>query len=447
VLHGRGPERARLDGLLADARASRSQALVLRGQPGVGKSALLDWTASRAAPARCLRASGVESELELPFALLHQLLHPVLDHLGALPPVQAQALRGALGLGPGQGKDRFLVAVGVLTVLAEAAADHGLVCIVDDAHWADSASMDALLFAARRLEAEGVVLLFAARDGEADAFAAPGLPGLVLQGLDDEAAAALMAEHAPMTAEPVRRTLVDGTGGNPLALIELTAALTSAQLAGTERLPEPLPVGLGIQRMFAGVAARLAEPSRVLLTVAASDDTGRLAVIGRAANALGVDLDALGDAEAAGLVAVTAAAVEFRHPLVRSAVYQQAPFTVRQAAHRALAAALDDADDLDRRAWHLAAAATPPDAAVSAELERTAARARVSGARLGDLLVAEGHVRRLDLYRALAEQWGVPFYRFLAMPHPIANLTERELDQRAREITPEVVKLLLTGQS
>src|SRR4051794_5709373 len=362
--------------MMADARRSRSHALVIRGEPGVGKSALLRWTAGRAPPARCLQASGVESELELPFATLHQLLHPVFGRLDALPGGQGEALRGALGLGPGQGKDRFLVAVGVLTLLAEVASDDGLVCIVDDAQWADSASVDALVFAARRLEAEGVVLIFAARDGDPDALVAPGLPELMLRGLEADAAAALIAEHAPTVAGPVRRMLVEGTGGNPLALIELPAALTPAQLAGHQPLPEPLPVGIGIERLFAGLASRLAEAARLLLTLTAADDTGRVDVIGRAAHALGLDLSALAEAEAAGLVRVTAGRVEFRHPLVRSAVYQQAPFVTRQAAHRALAAALDDVEDLDRRAWHLAAATVGPDEHVAVALEESAARAR-----------------------------------------------------------------------
>src|SRR3954468_20953045 len=362
--------------MMADARRSRSHALVIRGEPGVGKSALLRWTAGRAAPARCLQASGVESELELPFAVLHQLLHPVLGRLDALPRVQGDGLRGALGLGPGQGKDRFLVAVGVLTLLAEVASDDGLVCIVDDAQWADSASVDALVFAARRLEAEGVVLIFAARDGGPDALIAPGLPELMLRGLEAAAAAALIAEHAPTGAGRVRRMLVEGTGENPLALIELPAALTPAQLAGHQPLPEPLPVGIGIERVFAGVASRLAEGTRLLLILTAADDTGRADVIGRGAHVLGLDLSALAEAEAAGLVRVTASRVEFRHPLVRSAVYQQASFVTRQAAHRALAAALDDVEDLDRRAWHLAAATVGSDEHVAAALEESAARAR-----------------------------------------------------------------------
>ncbi len=376
MLHGRGPERARLDGVLAAARAARSQALVVRGGPGVGKSALLQWVAERAAPARCLRAGGVESEVDLPFALLHQLLHPVLGRLAAVPEVQADALRGALGLGRGQGRDRFLVAVGVLSLLAEAAVPSGVVCLVDDAQWADAASLDALLFTARRLEAEGVVLVLATRDGDGAAFAPHGLAELTLGGLDPEAAAALLGERAPTVAEPVRRRLVELTGGNPLALVELPAVLTAEQLAGREALPEPLPVGTTIERVFAGRTAGLPEPTRRLLVLAAADDTGRLDLVARAAAACGLGLAELGPAEAAGLVRVAAGRVEFRHPLVRSAVYQRAGFALRQMAHRGLATALADVEDLDRRAWHLAAGAIGPDDPVADLLEQSAERAR-----------------------------------------------------------------------
>jgi hypothetical protein len=297
------------------------------------------------------------------------------DRLDALPPVQADALRGALGLGPGHGGDRFLVGVGVLSLLAEVAADTGAVCLLDDAQWADSASVDALVFAARRLEAEGAVLVIATRAGGGDAFDAAGLPELVLGGLDLDAAAALVAERAPTAAEEVRRRLVEGTGGNPLALVELPGLLTQAQLAGLESLPDPLPVGAGIQRVFAGLAAGLPELTRRLLVLAAADDTGRLEVIARAAAARNLDLVGLDPAEASGLVRIVGDRVEFRHPLVRSAVYQDAGFPDRQAAHRGLAAVFDGDEDVDRRTWHLAAGAVGTDEAVADLLEGSAQRA------------------------------------------------------------------------
>jgi DNA-binding CsgD family transcriptional regulator len=375
VLHGRRLERARLDDLLAGARASRSQALVIRGEPGVGKSALVQWTLDRAPPVRRLQARGVESELELPFATLHQLLYPVLDRVDGLPAVQAAALRGALGMAPGRGGDRFLVAVAVLTLLADVAAERGLVCAVDDAQWGDAASVDALLFVARRLEAEGILLIFAARDG-ADGFAAPGLPELALSGLDPDSAGALLAESPMRATDRVRARLIEETGGNPLALIELPAALTAAQLAGEESLPVPLPVGAGVERLFAGMAARLPDESRAVLVLAAADDTGCVGVIVKAAAALGIRPGALTAAEASGLVRIMAGRVDFRHPLVRSALYQQAGFAVRRATHRALAEAFDGPEDIDRRAWHLAMAAVEPDDSVATALEESAALAR-----------------------------------------------------------------------
>jgi len=368
VLHGRRRECAHLDDLLDGARAARSQALVIRGEPGIGKSALLRWTLERAAPAHRLQACGVESELELPFAVLHQLLYPVLDRLYGLPAVQAEALRSALGLAPARGADRFLVAVALLTLLADVAGEHGLVCVVDDAHWADSASLDALVFVARRMAAEGILLVFATRGG-----AAPGLPELVLTGLDSESAGELLAPVRATAA--VRDRLIAETGGNPLALVEVPARLSSGQLAGDEPLPDPLPVGAGVERLFAGLAAALPDRTRAVLLLAAADDTGRLAVIDRAASSLGLPLDALAAAEESGLVRVVDGRAEFRHPLVRSALYQQAGFALRLAAHRALAGAFDGPEDVDRRAWHLAAAAVEPDEDVAAALEASAARA------------------------------------------------------------------------
>jgi hypothetical protein len=327
-------------------------------------------------PARCLQATGVESELELPFATLHQLLRPVLTGVDQLPAVQARALHGALGSGPAGGEDRFLVAVATLTLLAECAGENGLVCFIDDAQWADSASLDTLEFVARRLDSDGVALIFTARDGDTDSMVAPQVAALRIAGLAPDDAADVLAQTAPSLAEPVARRLIEATGGNPLALLEIPAQLTLAQQLRVEALPDPLPVGFEVQRTFAAQAMRLPRDTQVLLALAAADDTGRLELIGRAAEILGVDLEALSPAEEAGLVRVIAGRVEFRHPLVRSAMYQQVSFAIRRAAHRALAAVMSDFDSLDRRAWHLAASATGPDADVAATLERSAAQAR-----------------------------------------------------------------------
>src|SRR5215472_6069180 len=393
VLYGRHTECAAVGRLLRGAREGRSGVLVLRGEAGVGKSALLAWAADRAADLAggmtVLRAGGVESEVQLPFAALHQLLRPLLDRLGRLPAVQAAALRAALGLAaaPGGGDrggeragDRFLVSVGVLSLLADAAEQRPLVCLLDDAHWLDRASADALVFTGRRLGAEGIGLLFAARDAEPRGFDAPGLPELRLAGLDGKAAAGLLADAVPSApAAQVRDRLLTAAGGNPLALLELPAALSAAQLAGRAALPDPLPVGAGVERAFAERASRLPAAVRTMLLLIAADDTGEVATVLRAAHGLGLDAGALGPAEAARLVRTEIARVEFRHPLIRSAIYRSATFAERRAVHLALAGALDGAGQADRRAWHRAAAAVAPDDVVAGELERSAGRARARG--------------------------------------------------------------------
>jgi DNA-binding CsgD family transcriptional regulator len=395
MLHGRRAECDALERLLADARRSRSGVLVLRGEAGVGKSALLDHAAGRADGMAVLRASGVESEAELPFAALHQLLRPVLGLVGRLPAAQAAALAGALGLGvpgdreawtdpgpgsgPPVGRDRFLVSVAVLSLLAEAAEERPVLCLVDEAQWLDRSSAQALTFAARRLEAEGVVCLFAARDGDPRDFPAPGLPELRLHGLDREPAADLLAAAGlDLPAEVVDR-LVERTGGNPLALLELPRTLAPDQLAGRAPLEDVLPLTARLERTFGDRVRRLPEPARTILLVAAAETGGDPAVVLRAGAGLGIGPEALAEAESAGLVRTGGGRLEFRHPLVRSAAYQVATLAARQAAHRALAEALAGEDTADRRAWHLAAAAVGPDEAAADGLERSADRARRRG--------------------------------------------------------------------
>lgn len=371
MLVGRGVECAAVERLLLEARESRSGALVIRGEPGIGKSALLGYAIERAEDLRVLRGVGIESESELPFAALHRILLPVLDQVDGIPEPQADALRGAFGLSPGQASDRFLIAVGLLSLLAEAADEQPLLCVVDDAQWLDGASAEALAFAARRLEAEGVMLLFAARDGEAPAL--DGLPELRLTGLDGEAADALLAAQL---SPALRDRLVESTHGNPLALLELSASLTPDQLGGRDLLPEPLPIGAVLETAFLERVRALPRQSQTLLLVGATDATGDLGTVLQAARELGVDGDALDPAEAAGLLRVGAGRLEFRHPLVRSAIYQGAPFNERRTAHLALARALVHDQDADRRAWHRAAAVTAPNDEVADELERTSERAR-----------------------------------------------------------------------
>ncbi|MEV1177064.1 AAA family ATPase [Nonomuraea sp. NPDC049784] len=386
MLIGRASEQAAINRLLMDVHSGRSGVLVLHGEAGIGKSALLDYAADVAAgEMRVLRGSGYESELELPFAGLHLLLRGALDTLEALPAGQARALRGALGMGHAPEGDRFLVGVAVLTLLAELAERRPLLCLVDDAHWLDHASAEALLFAARRLDAEGVGLIFAAREDE-PAFPAMGVPELRVSGLDDESASELLVKHAGDLAPQTRELLLREAHGNPLALLELPMMLTPDQCAG-ELSTHAIAIGSAsasaasrVHLTFRDRIARLPADTRTLLLVAAADDTGALDVVLRAARDLGAELADVDPAEAAGLVQVREGQISFRHPLVRAAAYQHAPLAQRLAAHRGLADALSDRQaDADRRAWHLASAATGPDEETAAALERSAEHARARG--------------------------------------------------------------------
>jgi signal transduction histidine kinase len=378
VFCGRRREREDIVGLLEAARASRSGALVVRGEPGVGKTALLDEARVLAVGAHVLSARGVESESELPFAGLHQLVRPALRLCDNLPVAQSAALHRALGLRERSGDDRFLISVAVLTLLSELAEERPVLCLVDDAQWLDMSSADTLLFVARRLQGEGIVMLFAARDGVGDAgFDARGLPELMLDGLDDAAAGELVAhavDGAVTTA--VRDCLVGQAAGNPLALVELPKGLSAGQLAGAERLPDQIPLTPNVERMFLERVRTLPAATQRLLAFVAIEDSGWLAPVLRAGAAAGITGAALDAAERAGLLSVHDRRIEMRHPLVRSAILQGLSSEERRATHRALAAVLDDALGADRRAWHLAAATVEPDAGVARDLEATAERAR-----------------------------------------------------------------------
>jgi DNA-binding CsgD family transcriptional regulator len=377
MLFGREAERARIAALLDDARLGQSGVLVLRGEAGVGKSALLEAARDLADGMTVLGGCGIESEARLPYSGLHQIVRPILPALDRLPEPQARALRGALGLGTGTGDQWFLVSLAALSLLSEAAEEGPLLCLVDDAHWLDDASAESLVFAARRLEAEGIAMLFAAREGEVRSFEAPGLDELRLDGLDPVAAAAMLDEHAEVVLSPeARARLIEGTNGNPLALLELFSTLSETQLTGAEPLADPLPVGRRIERAFLSRARELPEGTQTLLLVASADDSGSPAPVLAAAARLGADADALDAAEEAGLLTVRGGTLAFRHPLIRSAIYQSAPFSRRRAAHRALADVLEGEAEADRRAWHRAAASVEPDASVAEELERAARRAR-----------------------------------------------------------------------
>jgi DNA-binding CsgD family transcriptional regulator len=379
MLYGRHQERARIAGLLAGARQGRGGALVIRGEAGIGKHTLLADAAAQAAGFRLLRATGVEAEVELPFAAVQQLLGPVLDRLDRLPAPQAQALRGAFLVEAETQANQFLIQLGALSLLAVVAAEQPLLCLLGQARWLDPASADALVFVARRLAAEPIVVLFAARDGEARQFHALGLPELRLGGLEPAAAGELLAAHVGPLAPQVRERLISETGGNPLALLELPANLTPQQLAGRAPLPQRLPWSARLAQVFLTRVRTLPDATQRLLLVAAAEDTGELATILAAGAGLGIGPVALAPAERAGLVHVADWQLVFRHPLVRSAVYQAATVFARRAAHRALVEVLTGGQQADRRAWHLAAATLGPDEQVAGALEASADRARRRG--------------------------------------------------------------------
>jgi DNA-binding CsgD family transcriptional regulator len=373
ALRGRDHERAVLDGLLAGAREGRSGALVLRGEAGVGKTALLEHLVDAASGMRVVRAVGVESEMELPFAALHPLLGPLLDGMERLPRLQRDALRTVFGLGDGPVPDRSLVGLAVLGLVAETTDERPLLCVVDDAQWLDRASAQALAFAARRLQAESIVIGFATREPVADL---DGLPELVLAGLDDADARALLQSvvRGPMDRRILDRMVAE-SGGNPLALLELTRA----QLDGGFATPGTTSTPSRIEDLFRQRIAGLPDEARLLLLVAAAEPVGDPALLWDACARLGIGREALGAAEDAGLAAATGAGLRLRHPLVRSAVYGGAPADDRRRVHAALAEASDPDADRDRRAWHRAQATVVPDEAVAVELERSAIRAKAVG--------------------------------------------------------------------
>ena len=380
MLVGRGAETAAIGRLLSAAREGSSGTLVLRGDAGVGKSALLTEAVENADGFAVLRCTGIESESELAFAALHQLLRPVLHRTDRLPAPQLAALQAAFALSDDAVDDRFRVAMGVLGLLADAAEEGPLLCVVDDAQWLDHASADALLFAGRRFQAERIALLIAVRDDAERPFPAPGLPELPIAPLEPHDARALVVERlGPQVAFPALDWILTNAKGNPLALVELPATLTSQQLAGQEPLEATVPRPTSVEQSYLARLGRLPPEARGVLVVAACEETGDRATVAEAAAELGLDADALEVAEAEGLVTVRRDRIEFSHPLVRSAAYRAAAFSERERAHRALAAVLRSPTDADRRAWHRSAATVGTDEEIAAELEATAERARLRG--------------------------------------------------------------------
>ena len=377
-LRGRDTEIAMLRGLLAAAQSGSSQVLVLRGEAGVGKTALLRQAADAGDGFGRIQVTGVESDMELAYAGLQQLCAPLMDHLDELPTPQREALDVAFGRGLGATPDRFLVGLAVLSLLAAATADRPLLCLVDDAQWLDQVSLQTLAFVARRLLAEPVVLLFAARDSGAEALGS--LPELAVTGLSDADARDLLDSVLLGRVDPrVRDRLVAETRGIPLALLEVPHSVHAAELAGGFW---NMGAGRSIMGQLEDGYRRRVEAlppaTQQLLFLAAADPVGDAVLFQRAATILGLSVGALAPAEAAGLIEF-GARVRFSHPLMRSAVYRAANVNERRVVHRALAEATDPEHDPDRRAWHFAHAATGPDDAVAADLERSAGRAQSKG--------------------------------------------------------------------
>jgi DNA-binding CsgD family transcriptional regulator len=375
-LRGRNDECAVLEVLLEHARAGHSGALLLRGEAGVGKSALLEYAIESASEMRVLRAAGVESEKELAFAALHQLCAPVLDRLERLPAPQRDALVTTFGMRGGAVPDRFFVGLAALSLLSEVADERPLVVCVDDAQWLDRASAQALSFVARRLQAESVVLLFAAREPIHEL---AGIPELAVGGLRDADARMLLASAIPGRLDDrVAAQLVAEARGNPLALLELPRGLSPSQLAGGFGLPGALSLEGRIEETFLQRMNALPEDAQQLLLLAAAEPAGDPALLWRAAARLAITAAALDPAEAAGLLEI-GARVRFRHPLVRSAIYGSATPEGRRRVHRALAEATDTRADPDRGAWHLAESTAGTDEGVASELEQAAGRAQARG--------------------------------------------------------------------
>ncbi|MET0864584.1 MAG: AAA family ATPase, partial [Nakamurella sp.] len=387
MLAGRGRECEVVYGLVDGARSRHSAGLVICGEAGVGKSALLDDAVRYAHDLRVVRVLGVESEMELPFAALHQLCGQLLDRLQQVPAPQRDALATAFGLRAGPPPDRFLVGLAVLSLLSEVATERPLFCVLDDAQWLDHASSQTLAFVARRLLAESILMIFATRNPSTEL---RGLPQLQVGGLGEVDARQLLHTAAPWPVdERVLDRIVTETRGNPLALLELPRGLSPVELAGGFVRPDALPLSGLIEESFRRQIDKLSDEARLLLVVAAADPVGDPALVWRAARELGLGSQAADDAATAGLIEFGTQVV-FRHPLVRSAVYRAATNSDRQRAHATLAEVTDPKIDPDRRAWHRAQATAGADEDVAIELEQSAGRAQ----RRGGLAAAAAFLER-----------------------------------------------------
>jgi DNA-binding CsgD family transcriptional regulator len=423
ALYGRDGEAAAIAALLDGARAGRGGALVIRGGAGIGKTALLDLAAGSAADMTVLRVIAIETEAELPFAGLHLLLGPVLNHLGGIPGPRVSALERVLGLDAGPAEppdDVFLAGLAVVSLLSAAAEKDPVLCLIDDAQWLDAGSATAVLVAARRLEQAGVAMLLAFRD-EPHSVETSGLAERDLEPLSDDAARQLLRDEAADLAPPLIDRVIGDSAGNPLAITELARAARTMPGAGSDGGQGPLRAGQRVQRLYGQQISSLPDATRMLLLIAAAAGTGELALVLTAAHSLGLDASALSPAEHAGLVTVTDRALGFRHPLVRAAAYHDAPIASRQAAHRALAQALADGGGAStgRRAWHLASAAAGRDDCAASELELAAEHARQVS---GYAAVAAAYERSAELTTDPA----VRARRLVAAAHAASDIGEFE---------------------
>ncbi|HEY2443929.1 MAG TPA: AAA family ATPase [Streptosporangiaceae bacterium] len=435
MLLGREQERREIEIALARARSGESAALALVGEPGIGKTALLDHAAELAAGMQLLRARGIESEAQIPFASLLELMRPALGLLELIPEPQVAALEGALALRPGSAQERFAVGAATLSLLAAYAEQGPVAVLVDDANWLDESSAQALLFAFRRLVADPIAVLVAVREGEPSLLDGADLPTIRVSGLTSSEAALLLPGLPAQTAS----RLHGATAGNPLALLELGSDHRDLELAPQGA---PVLVSAKISRAFLRRAGTLDDDARQALVLAASSESGDLPMLERAAAKLGISLSGLAVAESAGLVRLHAGSVEFSHPLARSAIYADAPAGQRRAAHRALAAALPDRD-ADRRAWHLAVSAVGTDDSASAALEQAGDRSRDRSAYPGAcaaferaaLLAADTERRARLLWQAAESGW-------------LAGLADRavELLGQARAATSDPGQLVQIDQ-
>jgi len=378
MLYGRADELATLTALVDAARAGHSKTIVVRGDAGIGKSALLNELTAYAHGFHVLKIRGVESESDFAFGGLHQLLQPALPLVHRLPPGQASALRTAFGLEAGDAGERLLVSVGVLSLVAELAEESPVLCLVDDAHWLDRASATALAFVARRLQVERVALVLVIREGEG-AFDSAGISELRLGALDEADSRELLSARYPQVKSAVAQRIVDDTMGNPLALLETASSLSEAELDGSTPLPDQLPAKGQLTDGFVTRFRKLSEPAQTFVLVVAADDTGSLVNLLDATGRLGVPASVLDEVEASRLIEADGGLVRFRHPLIRSAVLHSSPSTDRRATHQALAATYRALGEIERAAWHLAASTAGTDERVAADLEEAATLARLRG--------------------------------------------------------------------